>query len=149
MKNMIIGLSVKATTALETGRNWAQSGKLTHRKAFVLGMAAAMISVAGDAFALAPTTPAVGGTSGGKDLTSANPLANVQKTVCTVTGALQGPIGIAIIVALVVIAGLSLATGGKNSTSLLISALIGGAVVFGAKALLALATGATTTSITC
>jgi type IV secretory pathway VirB2 component (pilin) len=146
MKNMIIGLSVKAFTALENGRNWAQSGKLTHRKAFVMGMAVALASMGGDAFAQATT---VGGTSGGKDITSENPLQRVQATVCTVTGALQGPIGIAIILALVVVAGLSLATGGKNSTSLLISALIGGAIVFGAKALLNLATGAATTDIKC
>ncbi len=142
MKNMIIGLSVKAVTALENGRNWAQSGKMTHRKAFILGMAAAMVSVAGDAFAV-PAAAAP------KDIATTNPLNNIQKTVCTVTGALQGPIGIAIIVALVVVAGLSLATGGKNSTSLLISALIGGAIVFGAKALLALATGANATAIAC
>jgi type IV secretory pathway VirB2 component (pilin) len=137
MKNMIIGLSVKAVTALESGRNWAETGKMTHRKAFILGMVGAMASIASDAFA----APA--------DIAAKNPLEQVKASVCTVTTALQGPIGIAIILALVVVAGLSLATGGKNSTSLLISALIGGAIVFGAKALLALATGADAGKITC
>jgi type IV secretory pathway VirB2 component (pilin) len=138
MKNMIIGLSVKASTAFDNARDWSQSGNMTHRKAFIFGMTAAMVSIAGDAFA-----------AEGDDLTKNDPLKNVTNSVCTVTKALQGPIGIAIIIALVVVAGLSLATGGKNSTSLLISALIGGAIVFGAKALLALATGATATDIKC
>jgi type IV secretory pathway VirB2 component (pilin) len=131
MKNMIIGLSVKATTALENGRNWAQSGKMTHRKAFILGMAAAMASMADEAFA----DPSV--------IDTKNPITQVQKTVCTVAKTLQGPIGVAVIIGCVVIAGLSMAFGGKNSTSLLISALIGGAVVFGAKALLGVVAGGT------
>lgn len=142
MKNMIIGLSVKAVTALESGRNWAQSGKLTHRKAFILGMTAAMISVASDAFAqTSPTAPGVVSTTG----VAADPVTNVTKAVCTMTSVLQGPIGIAVIIGCIVVAGLSLAFGGKNSTSLLISALIGGAVVFGAKALLGLVVGTAST----
>jgi type IV secretory pathway VirB2 component (pilin) len=136
MKNMIIGLSVKATTALETGRNWAQSGKMTHRKAFIMGMLGAIGTIGEEAFA----TPSA---------TTNDPIKNVSIAVCNVTKALQGPIGIAIIIALVVVAGLSLATGGKNSTSLLISALIGGAVVFGAKALLGLVVGGTAAGNAC
>lgn len=135
MKNMIIGLSVKAVTALETGRNWAQSGKMTHRKAFIVGMLGAIGTIGEDAFAQSVTTN--------------DPIKNVSIAVCNVTKALQGPIGIAIIIALVVVAGLSLATGGKNSTSLLISALIGGAVVFGAKALLGLVVGGTAAGNAC
>jgi type IV secretory pathway VirB2 component (pilin) len=130
MKNMIIGLSVKAVTALETGRNWAETGKMTHRKAFILGMVAAMGSMADEAFAEDPGV-----------IDTANPITQVQKTVCTVAKTLQGPIGVAVIIGCVVIAGLSMAFGGKNSTSLLISALIGGAVVFGAKALLGVVAG--------
>jgi type IV secretory pathway VirB2 component (pilin) len=141
MKNMIIGLSVKATTALETGRNWASMGQMTHRKAFVLGMVAAMGSVADEAFAVAPggtgiTTPTVPTDSG-------NPVNNVTNAVCTVSKVLRGPIGIAVILGCVVIAGLSMAFGGKNSTSLLISALIGGAVVFGARSLIGIVAGGT------
>jgi type IV secretory pathway VirB2 component (pilin) len=138
MKNMIIGLSVKAITALENGKNWAQSGKMTHRKAFIVGMLGAIGTIGEDAFAQATT-----------GVTTNDPLKNVSIAMCTVTKALQGPIGIAIILALVVVAGLSLATGGKNSTSLLISALIGGAVVFGAKALLGLVVGTGAAGNTC
>ncbi len=143
MKNMIIGLSVKATTALETGRNWAQSGKLTHRKAFVMGMVVAMASIAGEAAAQ------TGITTGTSTEVLTNPINNVSKAVCDVSKVLQGPIGIAVIVGCVVIAGLSMAFGGKNSTSLLISALIGGVVVFGARALLGVVTGGTTAAATC
>jgi type IV secretory pathway VirB2 component (pilin) len=142
MKNMIIGLSVKATTALENGRNWAHSGKLTHRKAFVMGMVVAMASIAGEA-------TATGITTGTSTEVLTNPINNVSKAVCDVSKVLQGPIGIAVIVGCVVIAGLSMAFGGKNSTSLLISALIGGVVVFGARALLAVVTGGTTAAATC
>ncbi len=144
MKNMIIGLSVKATTALENGRNWAQSGKLTHRKAFVMGMAVALASIAGEA--AAQTT---GVTTGTPTEIKGNPINNVSKAVCDVSKVLQGPIGIAVIVGCVVIAGLSMAFGGKNSTSLLISALIGGVVVFGARALLGVVTGGGTIGATC
>jgi type IV secretory pathway VirB2 component (pilin) len=133
MKNMIIGLSVKAVTALENGRNWAYSGKLTHRKAFVMGMVVALASMTGEAAAqAAAATPKT---------SAADPVKNVTNAICNMTAILQGPIGIGVILGCVVIAGLSLAFGGKNSTSLLISALIGGAVVFGAKALLGLVAG--------
>ena len=146
MKNMIIGLSVKATTALENARDWASMGKMTHRKAFVLGMLTAMVSVADDAFAQAtPTAPTVGAST---PSAAADPVSNVTKAVCTMTKVLQGPIGIGVIIGCIVVAGLSLAFGGKNSTSLLISALIGGAVVFGAKAMLGLVVG-TASNQTC
>jgi type IV secretory pathway VirB2 component (pilin) len=142
MKNMIIGLFVKASTALENGRNWAQLGKMTHRKAFVLGMLAAMASTADEAFAQSTGIAApVAGATGNTVTTTGNPINNITNTVCSLSKVLQGPIGIAVIIGCVVIAGLSMAFGGKNSTSLLISALIGGAVVFGARSLIGVVTG--------
>jgi type IV secretory pathway VirB2 component (pilin) len=144
MKNMIIGLSVKAVTALENGRNWAQNGKLTHRKAFVMGMAVAVASIAGETFAqtaAAGSTGITAPTTTNTVASTGNPINNITDTVCSVSKVLQGPIGIAVIIGCIVIAGLSMAFGGKNSTSLLISALIGGAVVFGARSLLGVVTG--------
>jgi type IV secretory pathway VirB2 component (pilin) len=138
MKASIQNVAVKSLMALERGKNWATSGELTHRKAFVLGAAVAAAMMAGGALAAPPEGAGTVDTNGGK-----NPIDQVRAAVCSIAGVLQGPIGVGVIIACVVIAGLSMAFGGKNSTSLLISALVGAAIIFGARTLVGFVAGGT------
>lgn len=125
-------LAVKAFVKLEQMRHWASDGKLNHRKAFILGALIAATAMSGETLAQGGggTPPA------GTDTLTEQPLARIGKIVCSVANYLQGPIGIGVIVACVVVAGLSLAFGGRQSTSLLISAIIGAVIVFGARTML-------------
>ncbi len=132
-------LAVKSFLALERVKDWSTSGELTHRKAFMAGMAIALTA------SVSMAAPAAGAGTGtppsGTDTLTEQPLARIGKIVCSIANFLQGPIGIGIIVACVVVAGLSLAFGGRNSTSLLMSAIIGAVVVFGARTMLGFITG--------
>ena len=138
MKATLQNVAVKSFLALERGQQWATSGELTHRKAFIMGAALAAAMMAGGALATAPTGGGTVDTNGGK-----NPIDQIRASICTVAGVLQGPIGVGVIIACVVIAGLSMAFGGKNSTSLLISALVGAAIIFGARTLVGFVAGGT------
>lgn len=88
-----------------------------HRRAFVMGALIAM----GSQEALA----------GNNDINT--PFANVSNAMCTIANNLRGPIGIIAVLIMIIIAGISLAVGGKRSTSTLISALVGAGVILGAR----------------
>lgn len=119
---------------LEQARSWVlKDPHLSHRKAFLLG---AMLAAAGDT-AFATTT------------TITDPLLNVSKAICQIAAWLKGPIGVGIILAMIIIAGISFVTGGKRSSSILISALIGAVIVFGARAVAGLVNGGTTLATDC
>jgi type IV secretory pathway VirB2 component (pilin) len=137
MQAIVQNAAVKSFLALERAKDWTVSGQLTHRKAFVMGAAVAVAMIGGQALAQAP----VG--AGTVDTGTGNPIDRVRRTICAIAGVLQGPIGIGVIIVCVVVAGLSLAFGGRNSTSLLISALIGAAVIFGARTLVGFVSGGT------
>ena len=122
---MLTNQLVKAFSRLEQTKSWVlEDAHLSHRKAFLMG---AMAAAFGDsAFATTATV--------------ANPLLNVSKVICQIAAFLKGPIGLGIIIAMIVVAGLSFVTGGKKSSSILISALIGATIVFGARAVAGLVT---------
>jgi type IV secretory pathway VirB2 component (pilin) len=126
-------LELKMVENLSKAQVWATTGRMTNRKAFVLGMALAAFGDTG-----------AGATIGG-------PFDNVAKAICTVGSKLKGPIGIALVLIMIIIAGIGLATGGKNSTGTLISALIGAAIILGARALAGIVTtgGTTITGDSC
>jgi type IV secretory pathway VirB2 component (pilin) len=115
-------MELKLIENLSKAQVWASTGRMTNRKAFVLGMAVA----------------AFGDT--GADATIAAPFTRVSAAICQVGTALRGPIGIALVLVMIIIAGVGLATGGKNSTGTLISALIGAAIILGARALAGIVT---------
>ena len=138
MRASIQNVAVKSLLALERGKNWATSGELTHRKAFLLGAILAAAMIGGQSLAAPPTGGVTADPNGGK-----NPIDQVRAAICTLSGILQGPIGVGVILACVVVAGLSMAFGGKQSTSLLISALIGACIVFGARTLIGFVAGGT------
>lgn len=138
MQAIVQNAAVKSFLALERAKDWTVSGQLTHRKAFVMGAAVAVAMIGGQA--LATGAPVGAGTV---DTGTGNPIDRVRRTICAIAGVLQGPIGIGVIIVCVVVAGLSLAFGGRNSTSLLISALIGAAVIFGARTLVGFVSGGT------
>jgi type IV secretory pathway VirB2 component (pilin) len=144
MRASIQNVAVKSLMALEWGKSWATSGELTHRKAFLLGAVLAAAMMAGDALAAPPTGADTKDTNGEK-----NPIDQVRIAICSVAGVLQGPIGVGVIIACIVVAGLSMAFGGKQSTSLLISALIGACIVFGARTLIGFVAGGTSGSQAC
>jgi type IV secretory pathway VirB2 component (pilin) len=145
MQAIIQNVAVKSFMALERGQTWATSGEFTHKKAFLLGMGIAVAMTAGSALAQAtpPAAPPAAPVGAGTVGTTLNPIDAVRKSICTIAGVLQGPIGIGVIIACVVIAGLSMAFGGKNSTSLLISALVGATIIFGARVLIGFVSGQT------
>jgi type IV secretory pathway VirB2 component (pilin) len=116
-------LELKVIENLSRAQVWATTGRMTNRKAFVLGMAVAAF---GDSDGLAATIAA--------------PFTRVSAAICQVGTALRGPIGIALVLVMIIIAGIGLATGGKNSTGTLISALIGAAIILGARALAGIVT---------
>jgi type IV secretory pathway VirB2 component (pilin) len=124
-------LELKVVENLSKAQVWASTGRMTNRKAFVLGMAVA----------------AFGDT--GADATIAAPFTRVSAAICQVGTALRGPIGIALVLVMIVIAGIGLATGGKNSTGTLISALIGAAIILGARALAGIVTTGTLSGDNC
>ena len=119
-------MALKFLVRLEQSRSWVlEDTHLSHRKAFLMG---AMAAAFGDsAFAAAGATVS-------------KPLENVSKVICQIAAFLKGPIGLGIIIAMIVVAGLSFVTGGKQSSSILISALIGATIVFGARAVAGLVT---------
>jgi type IV secretory pathway VirB2 component (pilin) len=115
-------LELKVVENLLKAQVWATTGKLTNRKAFVLGMALAAFGESGG-FAQTANTAIDG------------PFKAISEAICKVGTYLRGPIGIALVLVMIIIAGVGLATGGKNSTGTLISALIGAAIILGARAL--------------
>jgi type IV secretory pathway VirB2 component (pilin) len=118
-------LALKLLVRLEQNRSWVlEDTHMSHRKAFLMG---AMVAALGDS--------ALAGTA-----TVANPMVNISKVICQIAAFLKGPIGLGIIIAMIVVAGLSFVTGGKKSSSILISALIGATIVFGARAVAGLVT---------
>lgn len=119
-------------------KNWSSEGvtriPTTHRAAFVWGMAAGTMAVMSDA--LAQEAPINGGV-----VENANPFTTVNTGICQVSGWLRGPVGIGLVVMSIIVAGISLAVGGKKSTSVLIAALGGAAVILGARSIMAIAAG--------
>jgi type IV secretory pathway VirB2 component (pilin) len=83
---------------------------------------------------------ALGDTAFATTTTIDDPLLNVSQAICKIAAWLKGPIGVGIILAMIIIAGISFVTGGKRSSSILISALIGAVIVFGARAVAGLVT---------
>ena len=67
MKATLQNVAVKSFLALERGQQWATSGELTHRKAFIMGAALAAAMMAGGALATAPTGGGTVDTNGGKN----------------------------------------------------------------------------------
>ena len=113
----------------------------TRRAAFAWGMAAAAVAVSQDALAQ--------GTAGGPNVgtgvaENTNPFTTVNDGICKVSGWLRGPVGIGLVLIAIIVAGISLAVGGKKSTSVLIAALGGAAVILGARSIMSLASGSTT-----
>jgi type IV secretory pathway VirB2 component (pilin) len=62
-------------------------------------------------------------------------LTNTSTAMCTVANALQGPVGMVLVIGAIIVGGMSLVIGGKKSMSYLIGAVIGGGVIFTAKSL--------------
>jgi len=54
---------------------------------------------------------------------------NATKAICNIVKALQGPIGLGIVILMFAIGGVSLAIGGRNAMPLMIGAAIGGIIV--------------------
>ncbi|WP_180970275.1 TrbC/VirB2 family protein [Deinococcus planocerae] len=129
-------------TASLTLRHWTESQVRSHpttpRQGFVWGMAAAVLALSQEA--LAQDGPDVG--EGVAENTS--PFTTVNTGICTMSGWLRGPVGIGLVLIAIVVAGISLAVGGKRSTSILIAALAGAAVILGARSIMSLATGSNT-----
>jgi type IV secretory pathway VirB2 component (pilin) len=121
-----VGTKVKFDAALTN-----PSEITSFRRAFVYGMALALASTALDGGAMAAPTVAT---------ELANPMDNVSKFVCTVGNWLRGPIGLGVVILMIVVAGFGFATGGKKSTSVIIGALVGAAVIFGARAVAGMVT---------
>jgi type IV secretory pathway VirB2 component (pilin) len=138
MQALVQKAALESFLTLERAKTWSASGQLTHGKAFLLGAVIAAAVMGGEALAGPPTGGVTADPNGGK-----NPIDQVRAAVCAIAGVLQGPIGVGVILACVVVAGLSMAFGGKQSTSLLISALIGAAIVFGARTLIGFVAGGT------
>ncbi|WP_165795407.1 TrbC/VirB2 family protein [Deinococcus koreensis] len=119
-------------------RTWSEQHFMvqpeTHRAAFVWGMAVGTMAVMSDA--LAQGTPTNGGVTENTD-----PFTTVNTGICQVSGWLRGPVGIGLVIMSIIIAGISLAVGGKKSTSILIASLAGAAVILGARSIMSLAAG--------
>jgi type IV secretory pathway VirB2 component (pilin) len=132
---------------------WQERHKVTfpttRRAAFVWGMAAAAVAIGQDALAQAGgtgTAPAPGKTNGpniGNQTAqeNGNPFVSINTGICTMTNWLRGPVGIGLVLMAIIVAGISLAVGGKKSTSTLIAALAGAAVILGARSIMSLASG--------
>lgn len=115
----------------------------TRRAAFAWGMAAAVVAISQDA--LAQTGGAAGGPNVGTGVAeNTSPFTTVNDGICKVSGWLRGPVGIGLVLIAIIVAGISLAVGGKKSTSVLIAALGGAAVILGARSIMSLASGSTT-----
>lgn len=110
-----------------------------HRRAFLLGALAALGSLEASAQTTTSPAPQQGNIADLQD-----PFNSVGRFLCQVSGWLRGPIGVGLVLTAIVIAGISLAVGGRRSTSILVSALIGAVVILGARAILQLVIGAQT-----
>jgi type IV secretory pathway VirB2 component (pilin) len=112
---------------------------MTHRQAFVYGMTAAMLAFGSSAFAVNPPT----GTATGAPLVT-GAAGSLSVFLCSVAATLQGPVGIGLVLVAIVVAGIAFAVGGKKSTSILLSALIGGAIIVSARVILGWVAGNST-----
>lgn len=119
-------VAARTMLRIEQLKGWVSidSGHYRHRKAFVLG---AILALTADE-ALAQQTG--GGAAGGADT---DPFKSVSNGICKISQGLKGTIGLLLVILMIIIAGISLAVGGRNSVSTAIAALVGAAVIFGAR----------------